>query len=69
MKRSLVIEALRMTLLNRRPESGFIHHSDQGTQYAGDEFRGILKTHHILPSMSSKGNCYDNAAVESFLKL
>ncbi len=68
MKRTLVIEALKMALINRRPKPNLIHHSDQGTQYAGDEFRGVLKGSSILPSMSSKGNCYDNAVVESFFK-
>lgn len=68
MKRSLVIEALKMALINRKPKQSLIHHSDQGTQYAGDEFRGVLRASNILPSMSSKGNCYDNAVVESFFK-
>jgi putative transposase len=68
MKRTLVIEALKMALLNRKPKATLIHHSDQGTQYAGDEFRDLLKRSSILPSMSSKGNCYDNAVVESFFK-
>lgn len=68
MREALVIQALKMALYNRRPKMELIHHSDQGSQYAGDEFRGILKASHILPSMSSKGNCYDNAVVESFFK-
>ena len=68
MRESLVIQAIKMALLNRKPKPNLIHHSDQGSQYSGDEFRGILRASHILPSMSSKGNCYDNAVVESFFK-
>jgi putative transposase len=62
----LVIDALMMAIRQRRPVPGLIHHSDQGIQYAGGAYRAILKAHDMLPSMSRKGNCYDNACVESF---
>ena len=62
----LVCDALRMSIAGRRPAAGLIHHSDQGVQYASDEFQELLKSHKMLPSMSRKGNCYDNAMMESF---
>lgn len=64
----LVISALDTALGQRQPRFGLIHHSDQGSQYASDSFRGALEKHHIIPSMSRKGDCYDNAVVESFFK-
>ena len=66
MRARLVCEALRMAIAARRPAAGVIHHSDQGVQYASDEFQALLKSHDMLPSMSRKGNCYDNAMMESF---
>lgn len=62
----LVIDALRKALDKRDPEPGLIFHSDQGSQYASRNFRKILKARGILPSMSSKGDCFDNAMMESF---
>ncbi|GLU29900.1 hypothetical protein Brsp01_51330 [Brucella sp. NBRC 12950] len=53
---------------NRQPKPGLIQHSDRGSQYAGYEYRKILKAHSMLPSMSGKGNCYDNAMVETVFK-
>mgnify|MGYP006146469961 CR=1 FL=1 len=50
----------------RRPEPGLIHHSDRGSQYASEEFRSLLAERGVLARMSRKGNCYDNAAMESF---
>jgi len=63
---SLVCDALTMAIWRRRPLPGLIHHSDRGVQYASHAFRRLLKAHGILGSMSRKGNCWDNAVVESF---
>jgi len=64
----LVIGALEQALKERRPPRGCIHHSDQGVQYACDEYVKLLKDNKLKPSMSRKGNPYDNAALESFMK-
>jgi len=66
MTRSLVCDALMMAIWRRRPSAGLIHHSDRGVQYASRAFRKLLKVHGILGSMSRKGDCWDNAVVESF---
>lgn len=66
MSRGLVVNALKMAIDARRPEPGLIHHSDRGGQYTSDDFRHELVKHGIECSMSSTGNCYDNAVVESF---
>jgi len=63
---SLVKEALKQGLAMRRPDPGLLHHSDRGIQYASSAFQALLLTHEIIPSMSAKGNCYDNAAMEAF---
>ena len=64
---ALACDALRMALWHRRPESGLlIHHSDRGVQYASRAFRRLLKAYGIEGSMSRKGDCWDNAVVESF---
>lgn len=63
---SLVKEALQQALVDRRPAAGLLHHSDRGTQYASRSYRTLLQTSQILPSMSDRGNCYDNATMESF---
>lgn len=63
---SIAGEALRMAIEQRQPPIGLIHHSDRGVQYASAEFRAILAEHGVVASMSRKGNCYDNAAKESF---
>ncbi len=60
------IPAFRMAIQNCPPLPGLIFHSDQGVQYACDEFAELLKTSEVVQSMSSRGNCYDNAVVESF---
>jgi transposase InsO family protein len=52
----------------RKPAAGLVHHSDRGVQYASEAYTEILKQHHAQISMSRKGNPYDNAACESFLK-
>lgn len=66
MHASLVVDALCMAIERRDPEPGLIHHSDRGSQYASAEFRKELVRHRIVASMSRKGDCYDNAAMESF---
>jgi putative transposase len=64
---ALVCDALRMALWRRRPASGqLVHHSDRGIQYASRAFRGLLTAYGIAGSMSRKGDCWDNAVVESF---
>lgn len=65
-KQELVLEALAMALRQRRPPPGLLHHTDQGRQYAASAYQGRLARHGIVPSMSQKGPCYDNAVVESF---
>jgi len=67
--RHLVIDALTMAIGSRRPAAGLIHHSDRGVQYTSDDFRDELEKHKIRCSMSGRGNCYDNAVVESFFGL
>ena len=67
--RHLVLDALSMALDQRRPEGDLIHHSDRGSQYTSDEFRDELRRSGIDCSMSARGNCYDNAVVESFFGL
>lgn len=61
-----VAEALAMAVRRRRPQEGLVHHSDRGVQYACELYRSTLEEHGIAASMSRAGNCYDNAAVESF---
>jgi transposase InsO family protein len=62
----LVIAALRMALLQRRPRRALIVHSDRGMQFASAAYRQVLAQHGLVPSMSRKGNCYDNSFIESF---
>jgi transposase InsO family protein len=66
MKAQLVCDALRMAIWRRRPKAGLMHHSDRGSQYASKAFRRLLKAHGFQGSMSGKGDCWDNAVVESF---
>ena len=66
MKAKLVNDALLMALWKRKPDKDLIWHTDRGSQYASDSHRTILKEHHIIQSMSRKGNCWDNAVSESF---
>jgi len=66
MKASLVNDALLMALWKRKPKESLVWHTDRGSQYASDSHRAILKEHHIIQSMSRKGNCWDNAVSESF---
>ncbi len=66
MTAQLVCDALTMAIWLRRPTAGLIHHSDRGSQYASKAFRKLLKAHGFKGSMSRKGDCWDNAVVESF---
>lgn len=65
---TMCIEALKMAIETRKPAAGCIHHSDQGVQYASDGYQEVLKDAGLRPSMSRKGNCYDNAFAETFFK-
>lgn len=62
---ALPLAALQMAIRRRQP-SGVLHHSDRGCQYASDAYRAVLAEHGCVASMSRKGNCYDNASMESF---
>lgn len=66
MERSLAIRALRMAWWRKRPVAGLIHHSDRGSQYASLDYQAVLRDFGMRSSMSGRGNCYDNAAAESF---
>ncbi len=66
MTRELVIDALDQAYERRKPEPGLIHHSDRGSQYASTDYQEKLKQYKMIGSMSRKGNCYDNACIESF---
>ena len=68
MKKDLAIRALEMAINLRQPPKGCIFHSDRGSQYCSYDFQKTLQAHGLRPSMSGKGNCYDNAAVETFFK-
>ena len=68
MKRDLAIRALDMAIALRRPPAGCIHHSDRGSQYCSHDYQKRLRQHGFKVSMSGKGNCYDNAAMETFFK-
>jgi putative transposase len=64
--RHLTIRALEMALKRRCPDIGLLHHSDQGSTYASEDYQRILATRGIVCSMSRRGNCYDNAVMEAF---
>ena len=66
--RDLALTALRKALAMRRPAAGLIHHSDRGSQCCSVDYQAELGKHGVLISMSGKGNCYDNAMVETFFK-
>jgi len=68
LKKNLALSALRKAIALRHPPAGLIHHSDRGSQYCSYDYQRLLKDHHMLPSMSGKGNCYDNAMVETVFK-
>jgi putative transposase len=66
MRTELVLNALAMAIARRRPAPGLVHHSDRGSQYASHRYQQELARHGMVPSMSRKGNCWDNAVAESF---
>ena len=68
MKRGLAMDALRHAIALRQPPAGLIHHSDRGSQYCSADYRRLLRDHNLVASMSGRGNCYDNAMVESVFK-
>jgi transposase InsO family protein len=65
---ALAIQALNQAIALRQPAAGLIVHSDRGSQFASQAYRGRLSSNRFLQSMSRKGNCYDNAPMESFFK-
>jgi transposase InsO family protein len=65
---ALVHNALQMALAHRQPQVGLLLHSDRGSQYAAHDYQALLVQHSITVSMSRKGNCYDNAVMESFFR-
>jgi putative transposase len=66
MTKKLVMDAMDMALLQRCPGEGLLHHSDRGSQYCSEAYRKLLARNGITCSMSRRGNCWDNAAMESF---
>ena len=68
MKRGLAMDALRRALVLRKPLPGLIHHSDRGSQYCSADYRRMLRDYRFVASMSGRGNCYDNAMVETVFK-
>jgi transposase InsO family protein len=68
MKQDLALRALNMAIAIRRPPPGCVHHTDRGSQYCAHDYQKLLRKHGFKVSMSGKGNCYDNAAVETFFK-
>jgi putative transposase len=67
-KQDLALRALNMAIALRGPPPGCIHHTDRGSQYCAHDYQKLRRKHGFKPSMSGKGNCYDNSAVESFFK-
>lgn len=67
--RNLAMDALLMAIWRRSPEQEVIVHSDQGSQFSSHDWQAFLKSHHLVASMSRRGNCYDNAVAESFFQL
>lgn len=63
---TLALRALQAALQARQPAPGLIHHSDRGSQYASTAYQAVLTHHGVIPSMSRRGNCWDNAPMESF---
>jgi len=66
MRAGLCLDALEMAVLHRSPDTGLIHHSDRGSQYCCDEYQRRVEGLGFTASMSGKGDCYDNAVIESF---
>ena len=68
MKRDLANRALNMAITFRVPLKGYFSHTDRGSQYCSHDYQKLLRQHGFRVSMSGKGNCYDNSAVETFFK-
>ena len=68
LKKDLALNALRRAIALREPSPGLIQHTDRGSQYCSHDYQRLLKAHGIVTSMSGKGNCYDNAMVETVFK-
>jgi len=68
MKTQLVLDALAMAYWKRKPSKGLLHHSDRGSQYASHDYQKQLMNYGMIPSMSRKGNCWDNAPTERFFR-
>jgi transposase InsO family protein len=68
MKKELALNALAMAYWQRKPDTGLLHHSDRGSQYACHEYRNRLESYGMVASMSRKGNCWDNAPMERFFR-
>tara|TARA_R100001440_G_scaffold10656_7_gene19453 strand:- start:25123 stop:25563 length:441 start_codon:yes stop_codon:yes gene_type:complete len=66
MDKHLVIKALLMAVYQRRPKEKVLVHCDQGSQYGSSDYLAFMKEHNLIPSMSRRGNCHDNAVAESF---
>lgn len=66
MTTDLVLQALASAVWKRKPAAGLIIHSDQGSQFRSSDWLSLLKQHGMVPSMSRRGNCHDNAVPESF---
>ena len=66
MTAQLVIDALQMALWRRKPPGGLIVHSDRGSQYCSHDYQHLFKVHVLICSMSKRGDCFDNAAMESW---
>src|SRR5688572_11044184 len=66
LRSELACDALEMAVARRGPDPGLVHHSDRGIQYACNQYRHLLQSHDMMCSMSRRGDCYDNAPVESF---
>jgi putative transposase len=64
--RHLTIRALEMAVKRRCPDAGLLHHSDQGSTYASEDYQAVLDAHDVICSMSRRGNCHDNAVMDSF---
>ena len=67
-KKQLTLDALAMAYWQRKPASGLIHHSDRGSQYACHEYQKRIRQYGMIPSMSRKGDCWDNAPMERFFR-
>lgn len=68
MESGLIEDALKTALQGRRPAAGLLHHSDRGSQYASESYRNLPEANGIVVSMSRRGDCHDNAAVESLFR-